>query len=120
MLGGESTAVVQVAAESAEGFCSFTLEQGGSTYSLRVVVRKTADVPCPAGSAQLKGIGNEAALCKRRQSHDEVVERIVSRVREKHFTVSITIRRKSSQPPEVGHYEDGLKQIAETVAGNLF
>jgi hypothetical protein len=120
VLGGESVASVQVS-ESGEGVCSFTLDQGGTVSVLKVAVRKTLDSPCAAGSKQLKGIGNEAAICTRRPSHDEVVERIVSRVREKHFTVSISVSRKSAQQPEVGHHlEDGIKQIAETVAGNLF
>lgn len=119
VLGGDSKAVIQVS-EAGEGFCSFTLHQAG-TVTLKVTVHTIPDPPCPAGSAQLKGIGNEAAICTRRPSHDEVIERIVSRVREKHFTVSINVQRKSTQPPEVGrHYEDGLKQLAEQVAGNLF
>jgi len=120
VLGGDTTATVQ-ASESGEGFCSFTLDQAGTVSMLKVTVHKMADPPCPAGSAHLKGIGNEAAICTQRPSHDEVVERIVSRVREKHFTVSITINRKGPHAPEVGrHDEDSLKQIAEQVAGNLF
>jgi hypothetical protein len=120
VLGGETTADVQVS-ESGEGFCSFTLDQAGTLSTLKVTVHKMADPPCPAGSQHLKGIGNDAAICTRRPSHDEVVERIISRVREKHFTVSISVNRKSAQPPEVGrHNEDGLKMIAEQVAGNLF
>ena len=119
VLGGDSTAVVGVS-ESGEGVCTFRLDQGGSTNTLRVAVGEAAEGSCPAGSPALAGIGNEATICTARRSHSEVVETIFSRVREKHFTVSITIRRKSSQPPEVGHFEDAIKQIAEQVAGNLF
>ena len=119
VLGGDSTAVVQVSA-SGEGVCSFRLDQGGSANTLKVTVRKATDGSCPAGSPELKGIGNEATICTVRRSRSEVIETIFSRVREKHFTVSITIRQKSSQPLEVGHFEDGIKQIAEQVAGNLF
>jgi hypothetical protein len=119
VLGGDSAAAVQVSA-SGEGVCSFRLDQGGSASTLKVTVRKVAEGSCPAGSPELKGIGNEATICTVRRSRSEVVETIFSRVREMHFTVSITIRQKSSQPPEVGHFEDGIKQIAEQVAGNLF
>jgi hypothetical protein len=119
VLGGDSTAAVTVS-PSGEGVCSFRLDQGGSTTTLRVTVGRAVEGSCPAGSPTLEGIGNEATVCTLRRSHSEVVETIFSRVREKHFTVSITIRRKSSQPPEVGHFEDAMKQIAEQVAGNLF
>jgi len=119
VLGGDSTAAVEIS-QSGQGVCSFRLDQGGSTNTLRVAVGRSAEGSCPAGSPALRGIGNEATMCTVRRSHSEVVETIFSRVREKHFTVSITIRRKSSQPPEVGHFEDAIKQIAEQVAGNLF
>jgi len=109
VLGGDSTAAVEVS-QSGQGVCSFRLDQGGSTNTLRVAVGRSAEGSCPAGSPALRGIGNEATMCTVRRSHSEVVETIFS----------ITIRRKSSQPPEVGHFEDAIKQIAEQVAGNLF
>ena len=91
-LGGSVTTIVQVS-ESGEGSCTFTREQGAPKETLKIVVQKAPQASCPAGSSTLKGIGNEAVTCTVQRSKDESVEMIVSRVRELHFTVSMTIHK---------------------------
>jgi len=118
-LGGDPVATVQVS-ESGEGFCSYSVSDSVSKNTLKIVVRKAAlPQTCPAGSSELKGVGNEAVMCTIRRSA-EVVGLIASRVRAQHFTVTITLHRKGMPNPEFGHYEDALKVIAEQVAGSLF
>lgn len=121
-LGGDPTSNVQLSEKAkGEGSCTFSFADAASKQTLKVVVGKAAGQnQCPSGSAPLTGVGNEAIMCTVRHGPEEVVEMIVSRVRETHFTVSISIRRKGSRNASVGHYEDGLKMIAEQVAGNLF
>ena len=121
-LGGDPTSNVQLSEKAkGEGSCTFSFADAASKQTLKVVVGKAAaQDPCPSGSAPLVGVGNGAIMCTLRHGSEEVVEMIVSRVRETHFTVSISIRRKGSRNASVGHYEDGLKMIAEQVAGNLF
>ena len=121
-LGGDPTSNVQLSEKAkGEGSCTFSFADAASKQTLKVVVGKAAaQDPCPSGSAPLTGVGNGAIMCTLRHGSEEVVEMIVSRVRETHFTVSISIRRKGSRNASVGHYEDGLKMIAEQVAGNLF
>lgn len=121
-LGGDPTSTVQLSAKAkGEGSCTFSFADAVSKQTLKVVVGKAAaQNPCPSGSAPVKGIGNEAIMCTIRPGSEEVVELVVSRVRDTHFTISISIRRKGSKNASVGHYEDSLKMVAEQVAGNLF
>lgn len=116
-LGGGVTATVQIA-ESGEGSCTFTRRDGPKEV-LRIVVSKAPLESCPAESAKPKGIGNEAALCKVQRSPNEAVELLVSRVRDLHFTVSLSVHGGES-PTGASQAEDAVKQIAEQVAGNLF
>jgi hypothetical protein len=117
-LGGPVTAAVQVS-DSGEGACTFT-RQDGPQNSLKVVVQRTAQNSCPMESPKLKGIGNEAVLCKVQQAPNERIEIVASRVRELHFTVSLSLQGNTSQASEISRAEEAVKQIAEQVAGNLF
>jgi len=117
VLGGPATAAVQVS-DTGEGACTFT-RQDSSKSVLKIAVSQKTLESCPADSPKPRGIGNEAALCKARRSSDEVVELVVSRVRNLHFTVSLAIPVDAS--PGAGlTQEDAVKQIAEQVAGSLF
>jgi len=116
-LGGTVTAAVQIA-ESGEGSCTFT-RQDGLKNVLKIVVSKASLESCPPESAKPKGIGNEAALCKVQHSPNEAVELLVSRVRDFYFTVSISVHGDES-PIGINHTEEAVKQIGEQVAGNLF
>lgn len=119
-LGGRVSATVKVSS-SGEGSCTF-LRQEGPRDTLKVVVQKAAMGSCPAGSPELKGIGNEAVMCTMRRSPNESVEMIVSRVRELHFTVQVTTHKRGSAAGDgrPDRMDSALEQLAEQVAGNLF
>jgi len=116
-LGGPVTASVQVS-DSGEGACTFTRDGAGN--NLKIVVQRTPQKSCPAESTKVKGIGNEAVFCKVQESPNELIEMVVSRVRELHFTVSLAVHRSASHTSETSGAEDAVKQVAEQVAGNLF
>lgn len=116
-LGGGVTATAQIA-QSGEGSCTFTRLDGPKDV-LKIVVSKASLESCPAESAKPKGIGNEAALCKVQRSPNEAVELVVSRVRDFHFTVSLSVHGDELRTG-INHAEENVKQIAEQVAGNLF
>jgi len=116
-LGGAVTATVQLAG-SGEGSCTFT-RQGRPKDVLKIVVSKAALESCLAGSIKPKGIGNEAALCRVERSTNQAVELLVSRVRDFHFTVSLSVHGDELQTG-INRAEETVKQIAEQVAGNLF
>jgi hypothetical protein len=45
---------------------------------------------------------------------------VSSRVRDLHFTVTLTTREQKSQAKPADLQDDALEQIAEQVAGNLY
>lgn len=118
-LGGSVTATVEVS-NSGEGFCTFTRQEGTSKDTLKIVVQKTPQPSCPAGSPKLTGIGNEAVMCTVRRSPEQTLEMIVSRVRELNFTISMTSHKQPPKSPETNPGESTIAQVAEQVAGNLF
>src|SRR5579863_3172237 len=94
-LGGDPASIVLLSEKAkGEGSCTFSFADAVSKQTLKVVVGKAAaQNPCPPESAPLKGIGNEAIVCTTRHGPEEVVETIVSRVRDTHFIISVSIRR---------------------------
>lgn len=117
-LGGEVSVTVKVS-DTGEGACRFS-RQPGSMDALEILVSKATLPACPAESTPLKGIGNEAATCRPHSSRAEAVEMISSRVRNLHFTVTLTTRGQKSAVKSVDPQDDALEQIAEQVAGNLY
>lgn len=117
-LGGHVSVTANVA-NTGEGSCKFS-RQAGSPGSLEIFVSKASVAACPAESLKLLGVGNEAVRCKLSSSHGEAAERVSSRVRDLHFTVTLVSRpqKNSSKPPDP--QDDALEQIAEQVAGNLY
>jgi hypothetical protein len=109
-LGGEVSLKLS-SPDTPKRFCRFVQQQPQD--SLEIVVSKVALVSCPAGSTALRGVGNQAAMCKGPGAHAEMVS---GRVREFFFTVTHrSLARKMIDPQD-----DALEQIAEQVAGNLF
>jgi len=122
-LGGSVSATVQVSG-SGEGTCTFTREDAATKDDfkdvLKISVQKTPQSTCPAGSPKLMAIGNEAVTCTLHRSPAGSTEMIVSRVRDLHFTVSITSHKQGAQPATQSESPDALEQVAEQVAGSLF
>jgi len=122
-LGGNVSVNVQVS-DSGTGTCTFSRVQAttkdGFKDVLKISVQKAPQANCPSGSPKLTGIGNEAVLCTVQRSPEESVEMIVSRVRELHFTISMTSHKKPPKSTEANYADSPIEQIAEQVAGNLF
>jgi len=119
-LGGDVSVTVKVS-DSGEGLCRFSR----SPDFLEILVSKAELPTCPPESTSLKGIGNEAATCRPHSPRAEAVEMISSRVRNLHFTVTLTTRAqktsaKPADPQAADPQNDALEQIAEQVAGSLY
>jgi hypothetical protein len=113
-LDGDVSVTANVANLS-EGSCKFS-RQAGVADSLEIVVGKAAMPGCPAGAAELRGIGNEALRCRMPGSRSEA-EMISSRVRDVPFAIILSLHgQKKAQSPA----DDALEQVAEQVAGNLY
>jgi len=117
-LGGKVSVTVKVS-DTGEGLCKFSRQQE-SPDALEILVSKATLPTCPAESTSLKGIGNEAATCRPHSSRTDSVEMISSRVRDRHFTVTLTARAQKTPTKPSDPQDDPLEQIAEQVAGNLY
>jgi hypothetical protein len=99
--------------DTGEGFCRFVQE--GSHDTLQLIVSKGPVASCPGGSKALRGVGNQAALCRAPGPQSGAGSMVSGRVRDVHFTVT-QISRSQKSPVQT----DALEQVAEQVAGNLF
>ena len=119
LLGGEVTVAVDSTGDR-DGSCRFTRQQGELTYTLAVVVHKTAINPCPQHSMALKAVGNEALLCRVEHSPTETIEKASGRVRDMFFTVDLTIRGPAKSAMPVDSQREAIDIATELVTGNLY
>ena len=104
VLGGEVHAILNVASPT-QGTCTF-VKTSRPQEQLKVLVGAGNIPSCPAGSARVIGVGNQASRCHLPHS----AQMISGNVR----AVDMAITLSGNQP------DDALQQIAEQVAGNLF
>jgi hypothetical protein len=91
------------------------LREQRSPDALKILVSKNALASCPTESTKLQGIGNQAVRCRVKG-----LEMVSGRVRDLHFTVTLTSSGQKSAVKLPDVQEDALEQIAEQIAGNLF
>jgi hypothetical protein len=92
-------------ASSNQGTCTF-VKTVHPQEQLKVLVGAEKIPSCPAGSAKVIGVGDQATRCHLPHS----AQMISGNVR----AVDMAITLSGNQP------EDAIQQIAEQVAGNLF
>ena len=107
VLGGEVHVILNVASPT-QGTCTF-VKTARPQEQLKVLVGAGNVPSCPAGSAKVIGVGDQASRCHLPHS----AQMISGRVR----TVDMAITLSSSS---ANQSEDAIEQIAEQVAGNLF
>ena len=100
VLGGPVHAILNVASPT-QGTCTFV-----KTAQLKILVGAGNIPSCPAGSAKVIGVGDQASRCHLPHS----AQMISGNVR----AVDMAITLSGNQA------EDAIQQIAEQVAGNLF
>jgi len=92
-------------ANPTQGTCTF-VKTARPQEQLKVLVGAGNIPSCPAGSAKVIGVGDQASRCRLPHS----AQMISGNVR----AVDMAITLSGNQP------DDALQQIAEQVAGNLF
>jgi len=128
VLGGPVKATIKLG-EKHDGVCEFSRQQGSVLLELRISVEIMTDVSrqfpaylaqCPPKSAPVTAIGNEAVTCSLQDHRDRYVEKVVSRVRDQAFvvTLSSSTANDPSMTPEMRNEKAHL--VAEQVAGILF
>lgn len=128
VLGGPVKVSVKLG-DKHDGVCEFSRQQGSVLLELRISVEIMSDIPkqfptylaqCPPKSTPLSAIGNEAVTCSVQHGADKYVEKVVGRVREQAFvvTVSSSAQNDPAMTPEMRTEKAHL--VAEQVAGILF
>jgi hypothetical protein len=128
VLGGPVKATIKLT-EKQGGICEFSREQGSMLLELRISVEVMTDIPkqfpaylaqCPPKSTPVTAIGNEAVTCSSQNHGDKYVDKVVSRVRDQAFvvTLSSSAQNDASMTPEMRTEKAHL--VAEQVAGILF
>jgi hypothetical protein len=128
ILGGPVTLTAKVSDQGA-GVCEYSRQQGAVVHRLRVSVDIMTDIPkqfptylaqCPPKSPPLRAIGNEAVMCSIQGKGEPSSERVVGRVRDQAFVVSVSssVQDDPSMTQEMRREKANL--VAEQVAGILF
>jgi hypothetical protein len=107
VLGGPVHVILNVASPT-QGTCTF-VKIARPKEQLKVLVGAGSVPSCPAGSAKVIGVGDQASRCHL----SRFVQMISGNVRT--VDMAITLVSGSSTQPD-----DAIQQIAEQVAGNLF
>ena len=123
--GSVTFTVTRSGADNADATCEFTHQEGAALTSLRIEVDtmknpsrefSSYSAKCSQNGTPLRAIGNEALICSL-HGKNQFSEQVVSRVRERAFTVKMS----SNLAPLAGSdLRERTQKIAEQVAGFLF
>lgn len=128
ILGGPVTLTVKVS-DHGDGVCEFSRQQGAVVHQLHVSVDIMTDIPkefptylaqCPPKSTPLRAIGNEAVMCSIQGKGDQSEERVVGRVRNQAFVVSVSSTAQDDPSMTQEMRRQKANRVAEQVAGILF
>jgi hypothetical protein len=128
LLGGEAVGEVS-AATGQPTVCTFTQQGAGVKRTLRVTVEIAAEPHarlevvaqiCGADQSPIKAIGNEAMVCAADDRKVGPGERVVGRVRDQVFTITIATTLKNDTILTREALKARIYTAAEQDAGNLF
>src|ERR1039458_340745 len=124
-LGGDVSLTTNVAG-TFDGMCVFTRGSGVSAPTLQIKVGNANTHPCPAVSAKLSALGNEAVQCETMMSNGRRADMIAGRVRDVYFVVTMADVPAATRAPAPDarptdpYAAPLLERVAEQVAGNLY
>ncbi len=129
LLGGTAVNEFTEATAGQPAVCKFTYDGPGVTRTLVVTV-EVAAAPrdrlavvartCGPDAVPLQAIGNEAQVCMADVRKAGPGERVVGRVRDQVFTITLTSTLKSDPLLSRDELRTRIYTAAEQVAGNLF
>jgi hypothetical protein len=112
--------------DNTDAACEFTHKADHTVRTLRIEVDTMKDqardfprylAKCGQAGKSIRAIGNEAVVCSVPGKNSQVVEQIVSRVRDRAFIVDVL---SNGSTAERDANRDKARKIAEQVAGFLF
>jgi hypothetical protein len=128
ILGGDLNLSVTLDDQGA-GVCKFTRQHGSATQELRISVTFMTNIAkqfpvylaqCPPKSAPLPATGNEAVVCAIHSKADQYAEKVVGRVRNQAFVVSVSSTIQDDPSMTQAMRREKANLTAEMVAGILF
>lgn len=128
LLGGDAVGDTSAAAGQPT-VCTFTQMTDGVKRTLRITVEVAPDahdrvaalmLGCVTDGFPLKAIGNEAAACTADDRKGVMGERVVGRVRDQVFTITLSSSLKNDPVLTREALKSRIYTAAEQVAGNLF
>jgi hypothetical protein len=129
LLGGDAVGDSPGAVAGQPTVCTFTQQSGAVKRILRIVVEIAPDPHarvnaiaqiCGTDVFSLKAIGNEAVACAADDRKAGLGERVVGRVRDQVFTITITSSLKGDPTLTRDALKARIYTAAEQVAGDLF
>jgi hypothetical protein len=93
-----------------------TVEIAGDPHARLGLIAQT----CGADAAALRAIGNEALICAANEQKNQMGERVVGRVRDQVFTITIDTTLKNDPVLTRDELKARIYTAAEQVSGNLF
>jgi hypothetical protein len=129
LLGGDAVGEVSEAVPGQPTVCTFTQITAGGKRTLRITVEIAGDPharlaaieqSCGADAAPMKAIGNEALVCATDDRKTSIGERVVGRVRDQVFTITIASTLKNDPVLTRSVLKVRIFTAAEQVSGNLF
>jgi hypothetical protein len=109
--------------------CTYRAQEKGEVTTLEISVIQMSDpatqyatyrAKCRPPGVPLTAIGNEALLCRADRSPQSHAERVVGRVRNRAFIITLSTNVRFKPPFGRDTMEDRTKAVAEQVAGFLF
>ena len=129
LVGGDAVGSF-VAGKDKPSVCTFTQNDGKVTRTLQISVGIAADphssylstlqADCRSTAAPLKAIGNEAATCAIDRGKAVMGERVLGRVRDQVFTITISTSMKEDPVLTPAALKMKISLAAEQISGNLF
>jgi hypothetical protein len=128
LLGGETQPSITLDSTGRAGACSFTFQRHQKLLVLNVAVQVNAEPPvhlassamgCTSETSTVAAIGNEALAC-RSDRDGRFGERIIGRVRDSVFTITLSSTGERNVRLDRARMKSSLLTAAEQVAGNLF
>jgi hypothetical protein len=129
LLGGEAIGEVTETAAAEPIVCTFIHQDAGVKRTLRVTVELSADPHarlnaiaqvCGSDETPLRAIGNEALSCAADDRKGGIGERVIGRVRDQVFTITISSTLKNDPGLNRDVLRSKIYTAAEQVSGNLF
>ena len=130
ILGGDSVgALTEPGAAGGQTICEFTQQGDGFKRTLRITVELASNPHdrlvaveqiCGVDAAPLKAIGNEAQVCAAGDRKSGMGQRVLGRVRDQVFTITIVTTLKADPILTNEALKARIVTAAEQVSGNLF